>query len=494
MNLLKPFRSNLYIGLSCLILGVAASHDALAAAASQKAPIKASAPTPAKGKTLTIAFRDTPIAEVMEMLSRQERVNIVLGQTVTGRISVNLYDVGLAQAIRAIAAAAGYAAEERNGDFYIVDKKDAGRDSVQGLTQIRSFKVQYSDPKIVGDILSKHLSRYGKITALAERKIIVVEDIPEFIKRIEVLLREVDVTPKQVLIEAKILEITLDNTESFGIDWTKFFSADGVNQFGTTGFALNPTPAGFFFNLVNKNIEIFLSTLSTKGRVRTLATPKLLALENQEAMVKIGDNIGYRVTTTINLVTNESVLFLETGIILRVTPSVNEQGQVLLKIHPEVSTGSVSLGLPSKRATEVTSQLLAQDGQTVFIGGLITRTAGNTRNGVPILGDLPGIGLLFSEIEDTVVMRETVVLITPRVIKSLPDPMLATDNDRVDAVDKTLRDATTATERRLEQGPQMPILKMDTMENGLRDPGTAMAQRPDPAPETSETWPESAAD
>jgi len=103
--------------------------------------------------------------------------------------------------------------------------------------------------------------------------------------------------------------------------------------------------------------------------VRTLSTPKLLALENQEAVVKIGDNIGYKVTTTIKLVTSETIQFLETGTILRVTPSVNEQGQVLLKIHPEIGSGSLQLGVPSKRTTEVSSELLAEDGQAVFIGG-----------------------------------------------------------------------------------------------------------------------------
>jgi type II secretory pathway component GspD/PulD (secretin) len=411
---------------------------------------------------------------------------------VTGKVSVNLYDVSLGRAIHAIAAAAGYAVEERNGDYYIVDKKDAGRESVQGLTQIRSFKVQYSDPKIVVDILTKHLSRYGKITALVERKIILVEDTPDFIKRIEVLLREVDVEPKQIMIEAKILEIELDGTESFGIDWARVFSADGLNRFGTAGFATGSvaSPAtGFFFNAVNRNMEAYLSALSTKKKVRTLSTPKLLALENQEAVVKIGDNLGYRVTTTINLVTSETIQFLETGIILRVTPYVNEQGQVLMKIHPEVSSGSLLDGIPSKRTTEVTSQLLVEDGQTMFIGGLIKRTVGNTRSGVPLLGDLPGIGLLFSKVDETVTMTETIVLITPRVIKNLADPALGTQKDKIDATDKALRDSGAALERRMDQGPQMPKLKVDGMGDIPSDPGTATErplnqgpQVPGPAP------------
>ncbi len=410
----------------------------------------------AKARTLNIAFRDAPIAEIMEMLSREERVNIVLGPGVTGSVSVNLYGVSLEQAIRTIAAAAGYVVEERSGEFYVIDKKDAGRESAQGLTQIRSFKVQYSDPKVVSEVLSKHLSRYGKITPLPERKIILVEDTPEFITRIEGLLREVDAAPKQVLIEAKILEITLNDTESFGIDWSRVMSSDGTERFGTVGLAERPATTGFFFQGVSRNIELFLSALSSKGRVRTLSAPKLLALENQEATVKIGDNIGYKLTTTINQVTSESVQFLETGIILRVTPAVNEQGQVLLKIHPEVSTGTLLAGIPSKRTTEVTSELIANDGQAVFVGGLIKRSLGSNRDGVPILGDLPGIGLLFSRVGESVTMTETIVLITPHVIKNLSDPMFSPDRDKVKEIEEFSGKADKALQQRLERGPQMP--------------------------------------
>jgi type II secretory pathway component GspD/PulD (secretin) len=179
-----------------------------------------------------------------------------------------------------------------------------------------------------------------------------------------------------------------------------------------------PTSPGLFFSVLNKNLELFLNALDTKGRVHTLSTPKLLALENQEASVIIGDRIGYKVTTTINQVTTESVQFLETGVILRVTPSVDAGGRVLMKIHPEVSSGSISAGVPSKKSIEVTTQLLADSGQAILIGGLIKNTSSYKRNGVPVLGDLPGIGRLFSSDEDLSLSTETVVVITPRILET----------------------------------------------------------------------------
>ena len=168
------------------------------------------------GKPISMNFREQSIQEIVDILSRTERVNIILGKGVTGTISVNLYEVPLRQAVQTIAESAGYVMEERNGDYYILDKKEVGQDYAYGTTAIKSFKVQYSDPKKVSEIVGKYLSRYGKVTLLEERKMIIVEDTPDFLNRVQRLLAEVDSEPKQIMIEAKILEISLDNTESFG--------------------------------------------------------------------------------------------------------------------------------------------------------------------------------------------------------------------------------------------------------------------------------------
>ena len=147
----------------------------------------------------------------------------------------------------------------------------------------------------------------------------------------------------------------------------------------------------------------------------------------------IGDRVGYKVTTTINQVTTESIQFLETGVILKVTPSVDQQGRVMLRIHPEVSSASIAAGIPSKKSTEVTTQLLCEDGQSIFIGGLIKNTSGTRRTGVPLLGDLPGIGRLFSSSEETGSMTETVVVITPHVIRQASDTISAAQLQQLDS-------------------------------------------------------------
>ena len=154
--------------------------------------------------------------------------------------------------------------------------------------------------------------------------------------------------------------------------------------------------------------------------MRTQATPKLLTLENQEATTNIGDKLGYRVTTTLNNITTETIEFLETGVILRVTPSVDSDGRIAMRVRPEVSSGSFLGGIPSKKTTEVNTQLVAENGQSILIGGLIKAHAGLRRTGVPLLGDVPGIGKLFSNSEETGSSTELIVVITPRIVPTRP--------------------------------------------------------------------------
>ena len=393
------------------------------------------------GDRVTLNFRESSIQEVFDVLSRKDKVNIILGKGVTGNVSVNLYNITVEEAIYRVAESAGFAVEFRNGDFFVLDHKDAGLEHPEGLMKLRTFKVQYSDPKQVADILTKYLSRYGKVTPLIDRRMIVVEDTPEFVERASKLLVELDAQPKQILIEAKVLEVTLDDGEIYGVDWSKVFgSTNGTHgSFGTNSLASGnvtggPKQAGFFFSLANKNLELFLEAQSTKNRVRTLSTPKLLAMENQEAKAVIGKSTGYKVTTTINQVTTESIQFLESGVILRVTPSVDQQGRVLLKVHPEVSSTTLNAGIPDKKSTEVTTDLLCEDGQSVFIGGLIKKTSSKDKTGVPILGDIPGIGRLFSTTTETVNNTETVVIITPKIVQ---DPRAASEftEDKLEQID-----------------------------------------------------------
>jgi type II secretory pathway component GspD/PulD (secretin) len=426
------------IAMAVAMLAGAVSTAGAVQALPASTPVVRSTPAPAPpvetARATSFMFRDTPIAELFEMIARRERINITLGKGVTGNVAVSLYDMTPREAIFAIAEAGGFQVLTRANGYLVVSPAQAAAETTPTQAmQVRALKVQYSDPALVAEILGKYVGRGGKITVLPQRQMIVVEDTPEGMARIVALLREVDVQPRQIMIEAKILEITLDANENFGIDWTRIFSADGANTIGTTGLAQRGV-AGLVFNYVNRNVDVYLSALSNKGRVRTLATPKLLALENQEATTNIGDKLGYRLTTTINNVTSESIQFLETGVILRVTPSVDSDGRIVLRVRPEVSSGSVSAGIPSKKTTEVSTQMVAEDGQAILIAGLIKTSEGRRRIGIPLLGDVPGIGKLFSNNETTGSSTETIVMITPRIVRDART--LALEQPSIDKVQR----------------------------------------------------------
>lgn len=439
---------------------------------------------PADEGNISLSVRYADIAEVFEMLSREGRANILLSSAIGGDVSVNLYDVDLDQAVRTVAAAAGFAVEEHDGTYFIVSREEAGKDIAGGLTQVRSFKVQYSDPNLVSEVIKNHLSRYGKITPLPERKLLIVEDLPDFLTRVERILTELDRQPVQILIEARILEISLDASDTYGVDWKKLFSSqDGSGIIGIQGFASTTAP-GLFFSLFNSNIEVVLNALSAKGRVQTLSTPKLLALEHEEAEVVIGEEIGYRVTTTINQISTESVEFLETGVIMRVSSYVDRDGRIMMDIHPEVSSGTITLdGVPSKKSTEVTTQLLAEDGQTIFIGGLIRNTASKRREGLPFINDVPVLGKLFGSGEELLIKTETIVLITPRIIH--PQRYAGSgekDRKRIEGVHQGLENRSNKADHRLGGS----VVKPHSASTGSNKSNQPQPARPEALGEDSE--------
>ncbi|MGB5247954.1 MAG: secretin N-terminal domain-containing protein [Woeseia sp.] len=367
---------------------------------------------------ITMTVKDADLADVMDMISREQRVNVFVSGNGSETVSFSLYDMALPDAIRSIANAAGLAVEFVNGNYYIVERNEAGKYAPDALTRVRTFRLRYNTAENIRALLQPYLSEYGEITVLADSRIFLVEDTPEFLQRIAVLVDEVDQPPTQILIEAKILEITLTDEDSYGLDWSKFFSSEGgTGTFGTQSLADTQSP-GLFFDYTTPDIVATLNALTSQGRVRTLSTPKLLAVEGLESSVIIGDRRGYAVTTTINQVTQESIEFLESGVILRVTASVDADGQVMMDINPEVSTGIIDpvSGIPSQTTTEVTTRMIVPDGKTIFVGGLIKHRIDESKRGVPVIGRVPVLGRLFSNRQKTLSNTETVVLITPTVV------------------------------------------------------------------------------
>jgi type II secretory pathway component GspD/PulD (secretin) len=382
-------------------------------------------------RLINLSLIDTDIRDALSALAMEQEINIATAKEVTGKISIHLYQVTLEKALHAITMAGG-CSYHKHGDVYYVYKPKLAQDPEIDRLQTRIFKLKYADINKAKDILST-FPGIRTIKFHEPSKTIFLEDTPENIKKIETMIAQWDTVPKQVMIEAKILEINLTDDMSLGVDWaavlgdvnvsTSSFSNAVLPQVVPKGEPVSPVPetgSGLFFNvLTGSGSRIFaaaIDALQEKTKVNTLSTPKVLAINGQPAKVQVGGQQGYAVTTTNLGVSSETIEFIDTGIVLEIIPYIEDDGNVLLNVKPSVTSAELEQGIPVTRTAFVETWLLARSGETVLIGGLIQDSLTRTRNEVPCLGNLPLLGLLFGQRGRSVDKVELVLLITPQII------------------------------------------------------------------------------
>ncbi len=377
---------------------------------------------------LTLNFPQIDIRELLSALSIQRELNIVMANEVTGNVSVHLYDRTLSQALDAITLAGGFS-YTRHGDLYYFFKPKGERDPQAKRLKMRIFRLRYAEVDKVQEILDA-IPGMRMIKIHEPSKTLIVEDTPENIAKIETMLSYWDAKPKQVMIEAKILQVTLTDAMSLGVDWQKMLGDVSLGTGGFSSVALPavsgavpvPTGAGIAGTIITgagstTQFSAALNALRSITEVNTLSTPKILAIHGKLARVQVGGQQGYRVTTSNLGVTTESVQFIDTGTILEITPYIDDEGSVLLNVSPSINSVDIGAdGTPSVKRTTVSTWLLARSGQTVFLGGLIEDILTKTQDKVPCLGGIPGLGSFFGKTDDSLRKSELVVLITPRII------------------------------------------------------------------------------
>ncbi|MEJ2704422.1 MAG: secretin N-terminal domain-containing protein [Sedimentisphaerales bacterium] len=264
--------------------------------------------------------------------------------------------------------------------------------------------------------------------SMAQHDTIVVYDFPERIAQVEQVLKSLDAKPDQVLVEATILSARLTENMDLGIDWNFMGGSelDGYpaidNSVGApveiTGFA--SLEDGLRVGIQSGDVFAFINALETVTDVTVLANPKILALNKQEGQVLIGQNLGYRSSTTIGqggVATEGEVQFLQTGTMLVFRPYIGNDGYVRMEIYPKDSSGTIGTdGVPTETTTQLRTNILLRDGQTVVIGGLFRDVVTTERSQVPLLGDIPIIGMAFRGTTDTTERQEVMIMLTPHII------------------------------------------------------------------------------
>ena len=368
------------------------------------------------------------LQDVLAHIAESQGLNIVTSGPATTPISVTLTDVELEDALNVILAVAGYT-WIRQKDIVVISPiaSDSGvSPAVQGR-KVRVFPLNFVAAADVQATVTGLLSPIGQsfITAASPtdrkrtRELIVVEDLPEYIERIEEFVYQVDQPPRQVLIEAYILQVKLNDTTRHGVDFNLATRIANTNiTLRTRGFANAAANPAFFLGIDGTDLEALVEALKETTNAKTLASPKVLVVNGQDARIQIGERFGYLVTTTTETSTLQNVDFLDVGVVLNVTPQISDDNQVLMTIRPEVSSGRISLntGLPEEETTEVETTILLPDGHGIVIGGLIQESMVDEQSKIPILGDLWLIGKLFQRQNLALERSEIIIAIVPHVV------------------------------------------------------------------------------
>jgi type II secretion system protein D len=278
---------------------------------------------------------------------------------------------------------------------------------------------------------------------------LIILTTPADYKFLEETIKKIDVQPRQVVIEGLVAQVTLTDNLSFGFSWSlnTDVNISGLKPFtrpiNLSGSASNNaadlgsvSATGFTFAATDPtgHLRALLQAALVNSNAKVLAAPHILVADNREAKIQIGSQVplatsstSYVPTTTttaenLNAITS-TVQYQDIGIILKVKPQINDSGLVSLELSQEVSSvgDNVKIGgqeYASINKTEATTNLVAKDGQTVIIGGLIREDVSKGKTGIPFLSKIPLLGWLFSDVTDKRARTELIILLTPHVVKN----------------------------------------------------------------------------
>jgi type II secretory pathway component GspD/PulD (secretin) len=377
---------------------------------------------------ITLVTRDAPLSTVLSMIAEQQGLNIVTGEEVSQLVNVTLNNVRLVDALDAILAVHGYTWTRQNNIVTISSMSNDRKTSpsVQGRV-VRVFTLNYvlaSDvDKVVKGLMSPLGQSFINQTSKTEQRNaheqLVVEDLPPYLDRIAEYIAQADAMPRQVVVEANILQVTLKDNNRHGVNFNQLARVSNTNiNFETMGLATGTAPASAM-RVTGTDLTGLIDLLKSTSDTKTLASPKVAVLNGQQAKISVGGQLGYLLTTATQTSTLQSVSFLPYGVVLDVTPIITDDGQVLMTVAPQVSTARINSTskLPESESTEVSTTVMLPEGQAVIIGGLIRETSNDGQNKIPFLGDLWLVGRLFQSRDVLKERNEIIITLLPRIAR-----------------------------------------------------------------------------
>ncbi len=394
-------------------------------------------------------FQNVSIADVIRMIARVSNMNVLIGSGVKGTVTMKMHDVPLKDVFSIILEAYGLGMVRKDGIYYINSSQDI--ESV--ITAERKEKF-ISEPKITKVVPINYVSPNGLIskvqpvlspggTVLYDKSLhsLIITDIRENVDTALNLLKMLDKKTPQVEIAAKIVEVETQYTKQLGINWNgNFYSPKTTTGLGPVNFIGGETsgvPAGpglsptlttqanagtLSIGIVNADISInaTLQALQALTKANTLASPKVVVLNNQTATIEKGETVYLPGVAGVGAVAAPQAI---TGqISLNITPHIMDNGDVKLVINATnnaVSAAPLVQGASATVTTEsANSTVIIKSGQTIAIGGVYQLDKSTVTTGVPVLEDIPLFGWLFKANNISYTKDELLIFVTPRIIKS----------------------------------------------------------------------------
>lgn len=399
-----------------------------------------------RGRKVTLEFADAEVRKIFQLLSEVSNKNFVLGDEVTGSISLKLVNVPWDQALDIILDTKNLDKRE-DGNIIIIKGKGKFKSQAEEEIEIKklaaksielkteTFTINYADlTTISSQFAAIKTPERGQITSDTRTGKIIVKDTPQAISDMRSLLVQLDVPERQVMIEAKIVEATSTFSRSLGVNWGTHYR-DGsapfinINSLDSVFGGIASTPptsgtgttaggsVGISFGTLASTIKVDarLSAAASAGMIKIISSPKVATLNHKPAKISQGQQIPYQNTTAS---TGAVTAFVAATLSLEVTPHINANGTIVMKIDAKndaPGTGSP----PPINTKQATTEMLLRDGETTVIGGIYVDSEQDGDEGVPYLMDIPVFGHLFKSNSKTKTKTELLIFITPRILGTI---------------------------------------------------------------------------
>jgi general secretion pathway protein D len=384
-------------------------------------------------KPITLEFRDAPLRQVFEIISRQTGLNFIFDKDVPAdaRATIFVRDTGIDEAMRIMLVTNQLERKVLNENSVLIYPNTPNKARDYKDLVVRSFYLTNADVKTTATMV-RQLVKTRDLYVDEKLNLLVMRDTPEAVRMAEKLIASQDKAEPEVMLEVEVLEVGHNTLTNLGIQWPGQVAIGLKGAAGVAGQVTGTEFKNLGSGLVNVTVSDPLIALNLRqqvGRNNILANPRIRAKNREKARIHIGDKVPV-VTTTAGATgfVSESVNYLEVGLKLEVEPQVHLDDDVAIKVGLEVSnvtsqtrttSGTTAYQIGTRTAA---TTLRLRDGETQVLAGLINNEDRRSSQQVPGLAELPVAGRLFQNKDDTVNKTELVLLITPRVIRNVERP------------------------------------------------------------------------